>query len=117
MLLLAGEHVRAAAKASIQLHALGEHLQQQAILASAAPEAGTSRDRSAESLLQCQQQPVAIEGVPAVQQLFLWQACLDSLDPAALPPTCWQEMFAFNLLAGALRAFVYGYFKVGRARQ
>lgn len=59
-----------------------------------------------------QQQQLQLVHLPEVQQLLLWQACLDSLDAAALIGPCWQEMFAYNLLAGALKAFSYSYMAV-----
>lgn len=62
--------------------------------------------------LQQQQQLLQLVHLPEVQQLLLWQGCLDSLDAAALIGPCGQQMFAYNLLAGALKAFSYSYMAV-----
>lgn len=47
-----------------------------------------------------------------VQQLLLWQDCLESLEAAALTPESWHAVFSCCLLAGAIRAFAYEYFQV-----
>jgi hypothetical protein len=50
-------------------------------------------------------------------ELWEWQDCLESLERGQLLLPCWQEMFACNLCIAALRAFCYGYIKVGTASQ
>ncbi|KAF6263074.1 hypothetical protein COO60DRAFT_1672788 [Scenedesmus sp. NREL 46B-D3] len=105
--LLAGDHSRAAAKASTYLVPLLESLQQRTILHPTDSSLSTSSSKESHH-----QQPQLVQ-LPEVHQLLLWQGCLDSFDAPALAGPCWQEMFAYNLLAGALRAFVYGYVAVG----
>jgi hypothetical protein len=82
-----------------------QSLQQHAVLqpADSLTSSGTSSSSNGSLVLQ---------QLPEVQQLLLWQGCLDSFDASALAGPCWQEMFAYNLLAGALRAFGYSYMAV-----
>jgi hypothetical protein len=91
---------------------LVQSLQQHAFLQT--PDIPTTSSNSSASLQQQQQQQqsVQLQQLPEVQQLLLWQGCLDSFDASALAGPCWQEMFAHNLLAGALRAFGYSYLAV-----
>jgi hypothetical protein len=108
---LAGDHARAAAKASTRIVPLIQSLQQHAVLQKADILTTSSSSGSSAPPLQ-QQQSVQLQQLPEVQQLLLWQGCLDSFDASALAGPCWQEMFAYNLLAGALRAFGYSYMAV-----
>jgi hypothetical protein len=112
--LLAGDHARAAAKASKNIVPLIQSLQQHAVLQAANILTTTTSASSSNASLQ-QQQSVQLQQLPEVQQLLLWQGCLDSFDALALAGPCWQEMFAYNLLAGALRAFGYSYMAVSDA--
>lgn len=48
-----------------------------------------------------------------IEGLLRWQSNIESLDPAVLGSACWQEVFAYALLMGALRAYSYTYTKVG----
>lgn len=101
-LLLAGDHPRAAAKAAMHLQTLAQQLQEQCILS---PPSSTGP----------QHQTVQLPKLPLVQELMLWQKCLESLDAPVLVPPCWQEVFSYCLLAGSRRAYDYGYMQVGCA--
>ena len=112
-LLFAGNHTQATTIASLHLPAL---LKRQCACMGIQTE--TAQQQQQQQLQQEHYATAVLSdsstaAAAVLPELWEWQQCLESLEPSKLLSPCWQEMFAYNLFIAALRAFSYGYTKVG----
>lgn len=114
-LLLARQHGHAAAKAINSMQPVLADMQRLVVMQTAAGLSSTSNmgshQTSAPVTQQQQRTSLLLSSAPVVE-LLRWHSCLESLDKAELPLSCWHDVFAHLLLTGALRAFSYAYQQV-----
>eukprot|EP00775_Hariotina_reticulata_P007969 gene7969-8167_t len=117
-LLLAGNHAQAAVKAVMHMQVLLQQTAEALLESSDTTVAQNSigslgTDIGSEALQPQQPAKADLLQRPGIDGLLRWQSHVESLDPAVLDSACWQEVFAYALLIGALRAYSYAYVKVG----